>query len=76
MAAERIGVPTASVVASAFLKQAEAISSALSEKPLHVVEYPGVVMTDSDDVFRAKVLGMVDAVIVALTARPADEGPR
>ena len=76
MAAERVGIPTASVVATAFLKQAEAISSALSEKPLHVVEYPGVVMTDSDDVFRDKVIGMVDAIVAALTARPADERSR
>ena len=51
---ERLGIPTASIVGSAFLKQAEVVSKGLGV-PLAIGVYPGAPMVDSEDVLRAKV---------------------
>ena len=49
---ERLGIPTASIIASAFLKQAEVVSKGLGV-PLAIGAYPGTPMVDGDDVLPA-----------------------
>jgi hypothetical protein len=51
---ERLGIPTASIIGSGFLKQAEVVIKGLGV-PLAVGVYPGAPMVDSEDALRAKV---------------------
>ncbi len=51
---ERLGIPTASIIGSAFQKQAEVVIKGLGV-PLAIGVYPGAPMVDSDDVLRRKV---------------------
>jgi hypothetical protein len=51
---ERLGIPTASIVASGFVKQAELVASGLG-LPLAFGVYPGAPMLDSDEELRRKV---------------------
>jgi hypothetical protein len=51
---ERLGIPTASIIGSGFLKQAEVVSKGLGV-PLAMGVYPGAPMVDSEDVLRRKV---------------------
>ena len=52
--AEKIGVPTVSIIASAFIKQAALVSSGIGMR-FAVAEYPGAPMVDSQKELRAKV---------------------
>jgi len=51
---ERLGIPTASIVGSGFLKQAEVVTRGLGV-PLAIAVYPGTPMVDSEEVLRRKV---------------------
>ena len=51
---ERLGIPAASIVSSAFLKQAEVVKRGLGV-PLGIGVYPGVPLLDSDDELKRKV---------------------
>jgi hypothetical protein len=51
---ERLGIPTASIIGSGFLKQAEVVSKGLGV-PLAIGVYPGAPMVDSEEVLRRKV---------------------
>lgn len=51
---ERLGIPTASIIGSAFLKQAEVVSKGLGV-PLAMGVYPGAPMVDSEETLRKKV---------------------
>ena len=51
---ERLGIPTASIIGSGFLKQAEVITKGLGV-PLAMGVYPGAPMVDSEEVLRRKV---------------------
>jgi len=51
---ERLGIPTASIIGSAFLKQAEVVARGLGV-PLAMGVYPGAPMVDSEEVLRRKV---------------------
>ncbi len=51
---ERLGIPTASIISSAFLKQAEVVKQGLGV-PLAIGVYPGVPMLDSEEELRRKV---------------------
>ena len=51
---EKMGIPTASIIGSAFLKQAEVITKGLGV-PLAIGVYPGAPMVDSEDELRRKV---------------------
>jgi hypothetical protein len=51
---ERLGIPTASIIGSAFLKQAEVVTKGLGV-PLAIGVYPGTPMVDSEEVLRRKV---------------------
>jgi hypothetical protein len=51
---ERLGIPTASIVGSGFLKQAEVVTRGLGV-PLAIGVYPGTPMVDSEEVLRRKV---------------------
>ncbi len=69
VAAEAIGIPTASIVATTFLQQGRAIARALIDRELPLVEYPGVIMTDTSETLRAKVSEqLVPKIIEAFTA--------
>ena len=63
---ERLGIPTASIIGSAFLKQAEVVTKGLGV-PLAIGVYPGAPMVDSEEDLRRKVEEVA-------RARPA-EGP-
>jgi len=51
---ERLGIPTASIIGSAFLKQAEVVTKGLGV-PLAIGVYPGTPMVDSEETLRSKV---------------------
>jgi hypothetical protein len=51
---EKLGIPTASIVGSGFLKQAEVITKGLGV-PLAIGVYPGAPMVDSEEELRRKV---------------------
>src|SRR5258705_6614533 len=51
---ERLGIPTASIIGSGFLKQAEVIKRGLGV-PLAIGVYPGAPMVDSDQELKRKV---------------------
>ncbi|MBI4190393.1 MAG: hypothetical protein HY525_07620 [Betaproteobacteria bacterium] len=53
-AAEKAGVPSVSIVATPFMKQAAVIAKGLGMPNLSIAEYPGVPMTDSQEVVREK----------------------
>ena len=53
--AERAGVPTVSIIATGFLKQAVIVARGLGFPDMAIAEYPGVPMNDSDEEFRRKV---------------------
>ncbi|HXF67989.1 MAG TPA: hypothetical protein VNK67_14995 [Burkholderiales bacterium] len=77
---EQLGIPTASIVASGFLRQAEVVKSGLGFA-LALAEYPGAPMVDSDEELRRKVEatlapGIVRALTQGAPARsPAHEEP-
>jgi hypothetical protein len=52
---ERAGVPTIAIASTGFLLQARAIRKALKIDHVRIVEYPGVIPTDDDATFVAKV---------------------
>src|SRR5437762_4969380 len=51
---ERLGIPTASIIGSGFLKQAEVVMKGLGV-PLAIGVYPGAPMVDSEEALRTKV---------------------
>ena len=51
---EKLGIPTASIIGSGFLKQAEVITKGLGV-PLAIGVYPGPPMMDSEEVLTRKV---------------------
>lgn len=51
---EKLGIPTASIIGSGFLKQAEVITKGLGV-PLAIGVYPGAPMVDSEEVLARKV---------------------
>lgn len=51
---ERLGIPTASIIGSGFLKQAEVVTRGLGV-PLAIGVYPGAPMVDSEETLRRKV---------------------
>ena len=51
---ERLGIPTASIIGSGFLKQAEVITKGLGV-PLAIGVYPGAPMVDSEAELKRKV---------------------
>lgn len=66
--AEKIGVPTVSIIGSAFLKQAALVSQGLG-LPLAIATYPGAPMVDSDEELRAKVENdLLPGIIKGLTS--------
>jgi hypothetical protein len=64
------GVPVAAIVAAPFMRMATALSNSWG-LPLPLAEYPGVVMTDSDDILRLKTRGLVGQLVRALCVPPA-----
>lgn len=69
-AAEAAGYMSVSIVTSGFLRQAQAVAESLVEGGLSIVEYPGVIMMDSEEELRDKVRSrLVPAIIEALTRR-------
>lgn len=82
-AAEKAGVRSVSVVASGFVRQAQAIAKALGAENLAIAEYPGVILIDSKEELRKKVEEVViENVIKGLTTpvedavKPDEPGPR
>jgi len=66
--AESAGFPSVSIVASGFVGMARAVASALGVKHLRIVEFPGVLMTESAESIRNKVTSHIVVPLVdALT---------
>ncbi|MBI2909311.1 MAG: hypothetical protein HYX92_16830 [Chloroflexi bacterium] len=71
-AVERAGVPTVSIVASGFIRQAHAIAKGLGVENLAVAEYPGHPMVDSKEELGRKVRGpILENIIKGLATRGA-----
>ena len=69
---ERLGIPTASIIGSGFLKQAEVITKGLGV-PLAIGVYPGAPMVDSEAELRRKVVEeLAPGLLMGLTG----EAPR
>ena len=72
---ERLGIPTASIIGSAFLKQGEVVSKGLGV-PLAMGVYPGSPMLDGDEVLRAKVEeSLAPGLLRGLTGAAPEEVP-
>jgi hypothetical protein len=70
---ERLGIPTASIVGSGFLKQAEVVMRGLGV-PLGIGVYPGTPMVDSEEVLRRKVEeSLAPGLLEALTGAAPSE---
>ena len=65
--AERAGIPSVSIVASAFLGQASVVAKGLGVSDLPTAEYPGVIATDSTESFREKVVALTNDLTEAFT---------
>jgi len=73
VAAEDAGVPTASIVLTGFLGQADAVATSEGMANLAIAEYPGVLITDSDDTLKNKVEEVLSNNIVqGLTSPPKE----
>jgi hypothetical protein len=70
---ERLGIPTASIVGSGFLKQAEVVTRGLGV-PLAIGVYPGTPMVDGEEVLRRKVEeNLAPGLLEALTGAAPHE---
>ena len=66
--AEKAGIPSVTLVGSAFMKQAAFVAKGIG-MPFAIAEYPGAPMVDSEDEIRAKVeKHLLPAIIEGLTA--------
>lgn len=66
--AEKAGIPSVTIVGSAFMKQAAFVSKGIGI-PFAIAQYPGAPMVDSDEEMRAKVeRHLLPAVIEGLTS--------
>ena len=66
--AEKAGIPSVTLVGSAFMKQAAFVAKGIG-MPFAIAEYPGAPMVDSEDDIRAKVeKHLLPAIIEGLTA--------
>ena len=80
--AEKAGVRTVSIVASGFIPQARSVAKSLGVENLPIAEYPGVIMTDSPEVFRSKVDALVDQIVEGMAtplkavAKVKEPGPK
>lgn len=81
--AEEAGVPSVSIVTSAFRGLSEVAARGLGISTSAIAEYPGVITTDSPEEFRRKVEGpLMDAIVrgfgerVEVLARPKEPDPR
>jgi hypothetical protein len=75
-AVERAGVPAIAIGATGFEAMGKAVARAMGIADVPIVIYPGVIPTDTSDVFREKVRSVVaPAVEHALTARMEDSSP-
>ena len=73
VAAEDAGVPTASIVITGFLGQADAVATSEGMANLAIAEYPGVPITDSDDTLKNNVKDILsNNIIRALTSPPRE----
>lgn len=71
--AEKIGVPSVSIIGSAFMQQAALVSRGLGI-PFAIAQYPGAPMVDSDKDFATKVENhIVPEIIRGLTSSNAPE---
>lgn len=69
VAAEKAGVPTASIIASGFLTQAKMVAQSQGLSDCPVIEYPGVIMTDSPEALKKKVEAFIPEITKALTEK-------
>lgn len=60
------------IVTSGFIEQAQAIARALGNESVSIVEYPGVVMTQSDEEIVAVVSEIAPLVIEELTGSDSE----
>ncbi len=72
--AEKAGVPAVSIVSTSFMAQATAVGKALGISAPAIAEYPGVIMTESDEEVQRKVEDiLVDSLVKGLTTPRAKE---
>ncbi len=70
-AAERAGIPSATIVSSQFMRLGKHVSKGLGMEALPMAEYQGVPMTDGIEQLKRKVAAtMVDQIVSGLTSQP------
>lgn len=75
VAAEKAGFPTASIVATAFLGQAQAVAEGQGMPDLAIAEYPGVPLTDSAGEVKKKSQQMLaSSILTGLTTQSEKAG--
>lgn len=75
-AVEKLGIPTASIVGSGFLKQAEVVMKGLGV-PLSVGVYPGAPMVDSLETLAEKVVeSLAPGLLAGLTGEESPVAPK
>lgn len=74
---ETCGVPTTGIIISGFVPQAKLAAAAQGFPDLPIAEYPDTMMTDSDEMMRQKVVGVVcDSIVKNLTQPPPPRKPK
>jgi hypothetical protein len=76
IAAEKAGVPTVPIVSTAFSGQAQTIAQALGARSLTIAEYPGVIMTESQQELRRKTEEVLVNKIVEGLCTPVEDAIR
>lgn len=71
LAAESVGIPSVTILSSAFVRQGQALAQGMGLGNLAIAEYPGVTVTDSDEVLQKKVEEVVIGRILEGLATPA-----
>ena len=72
---EKLGIPTVSIIGSAFTKQAQVVSKGLGV-PLAMGVYPGTPMVDSEAVLAQKVNEhLAPELLYGLTGKAPDQAP-
>lgn len=71
IAAEKLGIPSVSVVVPMFHKQAQAVARGMGFPGLNLALYPGAIETHSEDELRRNIGGLFDTMVQAWTRAPA-----
>src|SRR5258708_19508777 len=73
-AVERAGVPAVAIGATGFEAMGKAIGRAMGVSHVPIAIYPGVILTDTSDVFREKIATVVAPEVERALTQRVDDG--